>query len=77
MRLLFLILAIWLGITIIRYFLRQNRTRDLGGSARPNPVQQMVRCEVCGVHLPKRDAVQENGRYFCCDEHRRQHDKAS
>lgn len=75
MRYLFLILAIWLGITIIRYFLRQNRSTNQ--RADPNPVQQMVRCEVCGVHLPKRDAVQENGLYFCSDGHRQQHGRAS
>jgi uncharacterized protein len=30
----------------------------------------MVRCSQCGVHLPKGESVQADGRFFCCIEHR-------
>jgi uncharacterized protein len=34
--------------------------------------QDMVRCPVCAVHLPRPDAVPgSSGRLYCCAEHRR------
>ena len=36
------------------------------------PPQDMVRCPVCGVHLPREDAVADpRGRLYCSPEHRR------
>lgn len=35
------------------------------------PVERMVACECCGVHMPESDAIQENGRYFCCAAHQK------
>lgn len=36
------------------------------------PPQDMVRCPVCAVHLPREDAVADaQGRLFCSPEHRR------
>jgi uncharacterized protein len=31
----------------------------------------MVRCAVCGVHLPRSESFTSRGQYFCTDEHRR------
>jgi len=31
----------------------------------------MVRCKVCGVNLPRSEAVLSKGQFYCCDEHRR------
>jgi uncharacterized protein len=41
------------------------------------PAQDMVRCEHCGVHLPKQESIQADGRYYCSDAHRRAHDPRS
>ena len=36
------------------------------------PPQDMVRCPVCAVHLPREEAVaDEKGRLYCSPEHRR------
>ena len=35
-------------------------------------VEDMVRCQVCGVNLPRSEALLSQGRLYCCDEHRRQ-----
>jgi uncharacterized protein len=33
--------------------------------------QDMVRCPVCSVHLPRTDALPgPEGRFYCCQEHR-------
>jgi uncharacterized protein len=52
-----------------RGFHRASRPpRDRGGGAGG---ERMVDCSQCGVHLPLSDAVGEDGRYFCSEEHRR------
>ena len=33
--------------------------------------EQMVACTHCGLHLPESEAVQAQGKFFCCDEHSR------
>ncbi|MGH8820712.1 MAG: PP0621 family protein [Rhodoferax sp.] len=44
-------------------------------SATPAPpplLQDMVRCPVCAVHVPRSDAVvSPRGVFYCCAEHRR------
>ena len=40
-------------------------------SAAPAAPQDMVRCPVCAVHLPRADAVADpQGRLYCSPEHR-------
>jgi uncharacterized protein len=40
-------------------------------SKQPPAPQDMVRCPVCGVHLPRSDAVPgTNGVLYCSQEHR-------
>lgn len=34
------------------------------------PVQQMVVCAHCGVHLPENDSLRESGQHYCCEQHR-------
>ena len=37
------------------------------------PPEDMVRCPVCSVHLPRADALPgPDGRLYCCQEHRQQ-----
>lgn len=33
--------------------------------------EDMVRCERCGVHLPRSEGFLSEGRYFCTDDHRK------
>lgn len=72
MRYLLLIIAIWLGVLIVRHFWRAKR------ESRPPqqlPEQDMVRCAQCGLHLPKQEAVRDNGQFYCSDRHRLQHQR--
>ena len=66
-----------LVVLLVAYMVwRNNRLEDRRGSAPPPPgktagPQEMVRCPVCGVHLPKSDAVAgANGVLYCSHEHR-------
>ena len=37
----------------------------------PGTPQDMVRCPICGVHLPRSDAVPgQRGIFYCSNEHR-------
>lgn len=46
-------------------------------TARSRPVQPMVSCAWCGLHLPLADATTQPAQpaalHFCCDDHRRRH----
>jgi uncharacterized protein len=33
--------------------------------------EDMVRCQACGVNLPRSEAILSQGRFYCCDEHRK------
>lgn len=66
-----------LAVLVIAYLVwRNGRLRDdSGGAARrpapPAQPQEMVSCPVCGLHLPRPDAVAgDDGRFYCTHEHR-------
>ncbi len=33
--------------------------------------EDMVHCAVCKVNLPRSEAILSQGKFYCCDEHRR------
>ena len=67
-----------LAIVLIAVWLWRNNRREEKRQAPPpaakNPPpapQDMVRCPVCSVHLPRTDALAgPDGRLYCCQEHR-------
>lgn len=68
-KLLILILA-----ALAIYFLWRGLRRPPGRAKDPSATaegERMVDCSECGVHLPISEAIQSQGRYFCCEEHRR------
>lgn len=63
-RILVLLLALWLAIKLVQ--------RIRAGKASSGPrigKGDMVRCHGCGLYIPKGEAIDENGRYYCCPEH--------
>ena len=66
-KLLLLILAVVAVWWLAKGFRRKDAARDAGEAA----PEQMVTCSHCGLYLPQGEAILEQGRYFCCDEHRR------
>lgn len=65
--LLLLVLAIAYGIW-------RGQRRAPPPAARPSPrpqlPQNMVACAHCGLHLPRTEALAQDGHYYCCAEHR-------
>jgi uncharacterized protein len=66
-----------LAVLVVAYLLWRNARVERRGSGRPPAAppaagpQQMVACPVCGLHLPRTDALPgPDGRYYCSQEHR-------
>lgn len=76
MKALIILLAVLVGVWVWR----NRRRRDLAARARPgqgpptDPAipQAMVRCAVCGVHLPRADAHAGQHGDYCSAAHRQQ-----
>jgi uncharacterized protein len=66
----------WLVIGVLAYALyrwwtvRQQLQRK-GTSARSVPGgERMVQCDVCGLNVPRSEALTDGTRTYCCEEHR-------
>lgn len=73
-KILFLAIAAWLIITIIKRY--QN---SISNSAKPKQpdIEDMIPCAKCGVHLPKSDSIMVDQQYYCCEAHSKSHSKAA
>lgn len=71
------ILVVILVTVLVVYLVRRMaQNRDDGrikppASAGKGKVEDMVRCKVCGVNLPRSEAILSQGRIYCCDDHRK------
>ncbi|WP_164878303.1 PP0621 family protein [Pollutimonas thiosulfatoxidans] len=45
--------------------------KKVKNKAGTKPMESMVRCEHCGIHLPRSEAVLTDGRTWCSQEHAR------
>ena len=70
-----------MGLVLVVFWIwRHNREaeRDAAAPRAPAPPQretaitEMVACDVCGVHLPKSEALIGGRGIYCSDAHRRQ-----
>lgn len=81
-RLLFLTVVI-----VIVYWLLKSYRKQLPGEDKPKKTgccdgahgyaEDMVLCVHCGVHLPKGEGIQADGKFYCSEEHRRIHAEKS
>jgi len=71
------LLVVALAIVVYLLFRGPRRDASLQDSKRSSSPRRdtapedMVRCAVCGVHLPRSESFTSRGRFFCTDEHRR------
>lgn len=66
LRLVILVVLAWLAYR----FVRRLWDTDTEPVERDNLEQvEMVRCEKCGVHIPKDDALMHNGKAYCSTTH--------
>ena len=64
-RLVVLIVLVVLAVWLVRRALRKD------APAKPSPAGELVRCAHCGMHLPRAEARQEAGVFYCSEEHAR------
>jgi uncharacterized protein len=63
-KLIILVLLAWLGYRIYQ------ASKKIAASKRTEEkIQNMVRCEQCGIHLPAGEAFEKEGKYYCSREH--------
>lgn len=55
---------------LIYLVLRSYRNNSTPPTQQPPRSEDMVKCAQCGVHVPKGESVQAQGRNFCCAAHR-------
>lgn len=65
-RFLFIAIAVWLAVAIIRR-LYDSRARRKTGTL-PS-YTSMVACHHCGVHIPRPTALNQAGRFYCSAQH--------
>lgn len=65
MRILLLFLAVitifWL---VKRLFLNSPKSTSSNTNS-----ESLVECDTCKTHIPQSDAIEKDGKYFCCNEH--------
>ena len=69
---LLILIVVLAAYWIIKSYKRKS-TRAKDATAAP---EDMVRCEQCGVHLPRSESVMTRELFFCSTEHRRLHQGA-
>ena len=62
-----------IAVFIIAYMVIKSgaRRRDWPKQAPGSIEEDMVRCKVCGVHLPRSESLESRDEFFCSEEHRR------
>jgi uncharacterized protein len=68
---------IYLALGAVAYWLLKSRNGRPAGHAVPadreRPVETMVQCTHCGVHLPRSEGIIAGGKHYCCEAHGRAH----
>ena len=66
----FLRIAIVLfGLWLILRFIKRALTKRRPGSPAPPPPADMLRCDYCGMFVPRGDAITASGKVYCSDHH--------
>ena len=69
------IILLVIGLALVYWILKGYR-RGIERRSAPPPAkagEDMVRCEHCGVHLPRSESITTQGRFYCTPEHEREH----
>jgi uncharacterized protein len=53
------------------YFLLRGLARKRSRPSAPPPSESMVACAQCGINLPRSEALEGGGRFYCSEDHRR------
>lgn len=65
-RLIVVVLIIYLVFQMIK---RWAANKNIHSSQQHDKQKQMVRCEVCRLHVPENEALQREGKFYCSQNH--------
>lgn len=71
-----LILLFTIGFLVYRIYRIVTGPRVSEETPRKLAGEQMVKCAFCDVHVPQADAVRDEDRWYCCEEHMKRHREA-
>jgi len=54
---------------VVYFAVKATKRKDRTKAQAPRLVEDMVACGHCGVNLPKSEAIQLQGSFFCCKDH--------
>lgn len=62
-----------IAVVIAVYLIVRSGRRKSEGAPPPSAPrdEDMVRCRLCGVHLPKSESLSSQGDFYCTEEHLR------
>jgi len=66
-----LVIVVYLIVRGVRRVENQQQPPQPPAPRDPGLPEDMVRCVICGVHLPRSESFISRGKFFCSDEHRR------
>jgi uncharacterized protein len=64
------VLIYLVGIGLLVWILFRLARKPKIGTRSAGKVDEMVQCAHCGTYVPRKEAVQQNDRFYCCEEHR-------
>jgi uncharacterized protein len=63
---------VWLAWRLFVIVRRRGEARGTHSApGQPVEVEPIVRCDRCGIHVPRSEAIEADGRYYCSEQHRR------
>ncbi|MDX1497109.1 MAG: PP0621 family protein [Salinisphaeraceae bacterium] len=65
LRLILIIVVAFVGYQLVRKLLSTSQQ----GQQSPKQYENMVSCSHCGLHLPKTEAIEKNGKPYCSEAH--------
>jgi uncharacterized protein len=68
LRIIIILIGVWLVLAIIKRALASRRKSRADQASIP----KMVACEHCGTHVPESEAIRDDGRHYCSEEHQKQ-----
>lgn len=64
--------AVIVILAVIAYRLVKRWLANMPRETKPprNNIEQMVRCQYCGLHIPQEEAIHDQDDWYCSKEHR-------
>lgn len=70
-KILFIVVLLLVAYLFFKSWRKDAGIGDQTRSKQSKLPEDMVRCDVCGVNLPRSEAFTTQGRLFCSEEHRK------